>query len=313
MSKLDELTRAAREASEVRGYQTDPDVVALRIERIRGWCDRLVWAGIILGLLFTCANVQHFAAGTHAHTPWTPGAWKDGTAIDWIIAWSLDPMVSLVLIGVLMGEQVINRHGITAGGWVRITKWVALGCTYSMNTWAAWDSKDPASILLHSVPPVIVVCATEAIPTLRRQITEAVMKAYQAAVSVGMAVESTSIPAVVDAKGLDAGDHLADEVNTDDWPDTPEELDRWLPVPEDQRVPEPQVHVPDAVPQDVPDLPETVEQPVPDPQHVAAADLFSEEVQAGRVPGIGRIRKALGIGQERAYAVQSYLKTLATE
>ncbi|MCW2900416.1 MAG: hypothetical protein JWO67_2681 [Streptosporangiaceae bacterium] len=294
MSKAETLAQAAREASEVRGYATDPDVVALRIERIRAWCDRLVWTGIVAGLLFTMANVQHFASGT-AKPPW-----EHGGSIDWVIAWLLDPMVSLVLIGVLMGEQVINRHGIKAGGWVRVTKWVALGCTYSMNTWSAWDLKDPAQILLHSVPPVIVVCATEAIPTLRRQITEAVKKAYRAAVTeADQAANLPLAPAVV------APETVADEYDTSDWPDTPESLEGWLPVPEVQRVPEPQVHVPDDS--------EPSTQPVPDQQHVAAVALFGDEVREGRVPGIQRIRKALGIGQDRAYAVQAYLKTIATE
>jgi hypothetical protein len=59
-------------------------------------------------------------------------------------------------------------------------KWVALGCTYAMNTWSAWAHLDPALILLHSVPPAIVVCAAEAVTTLRHQITEAVNIAYRA-------------------------------------------------------------------------------------------------------------------------------------
>ena len=298
MSKLEELTRAAREASEVRGYQTDPDVIALRIERIRAWCDRLVWTGIIAGLLFTAANVQHFASSA------TRPPWERGGSVDWIIAWLLDPMVSLVLIGVLMGEQVINRHGIGAGGWVRVTKWVALAATYSMNTWSAWDSKDPAQILLHSVPPVIVVCATEAIPTLRRQITEAVTKAYLAAVyAAGVAAPVT--PEVE-----------SEEVDTSDSPDTPESLDRWLPVPEVQPVPEERVHVPDVPQQAVPDVPAGDDTAVPaatDLHFVAAVKEFGGEVRNGKMPGIKRIQNVLGIGQKRAYAVQAYLKTITAE
>jgi hypothetical protein len=173
MSKAAKLKKAAKSASEVRAYQTDPDVVALRVEVVRTWVDRLVWTGMVLGLLFTMANVQSFAS--------------QGTArfsVDWFIAWLLDPMVSLVLIGVLMGEQVINRHNVGAGGWVRVTKWVALGCTYGMNTWSAYAAHSPAKILLHSVPPLIVVCAAEAVTDLRMSITKAVTTAYEAARTV---------------------------------------------------------------------------------------------------------------------------------
>jgi hypothetical protein len=279
MSKLDELTRAAREASEVRGYQTDPDVVALRIERIRAWCDRLVWTGIVLGLLFTAANVQGFASGD------TRPPWEKGGSLDWVIAWLLDPMVSLVLIGVLMGEQVINRYGLEADRWVRITKWVALGATYAMNTWGAWAAKDPKQILLHSVPPVIVVCAVEAVPELRRRITEAVMKAYRAAVQASEMVERTGTP------DQPTSGNDAEEVDTSDWPDTPESLDRWLPTQDDTTEP--------AVPVD------------PDLHQVQAASVFAEQIRDGDVPSIRKIRDALKIGQPKAQRVQAYLAVLA--
>jgi hypothetical protein len=301
VSKIEELTRAAREASEVRGYQTDPDVIALRIERIRAWCDRLVWTGIIAGLLFTAANVQHFASSSTR----PPG--EHGGAVDWVIAWLLDPMVSLVLIGVLMGEQVINRHGIKAGGWVRVTKWVALAATYSMNTWSAWDSKDPAQILLHSVPPVIVVCATEAVPTLRRQITEAVTKAYLAAVADNVEAVPPVVPAPV------TPETEPEEVDTSDWPDTPASLDGFLPVPEVQPVPEQRVHVPETDVSDVPEDLDSSDIPVPDVQNVAAMQQLGAEVRDGRMPGIRRIREVLGVGQDKAYRVKAYLETIPTD
>jgi hypothetical protein len=107
-------------------------------------------------------------------------------------------MVSLVLIGVLMGEQVINRHKVQAGPWVRVTKWVALGCTYGMNTWQAWAAHDPAKILLHSVPPLIVVCAAEAVTDLRMSITKAVDTAYEAATARSQD-QSPMVPAPVPA------------------------------------------------------------------------------------------------------------------
>lgn len=187
MSKAAKLKTAAASAAEVRAYQTDPDVVALRVERVRGWVDRLIWTGMVAGLLFTMANVAHFAAGTA----------KPGSLV-WVTAWLLDPMVSLVLIGVLMGEQIINRHKLNAGGWVRITKWVALGCTYSMNTWSAWAALNPAQILLHSVPPAIVFCAAEAVVTIRQRITEAVTVAYEEAAERNTALQQARTAARAD-------------------------------------------------------------------------------------------------------------------
>lgn len=289
MSKLDDLARAAREATQVRDFDTDPDVVALRIERIRAWCDRLVWTGIVLGLLFTMANVQHFAAGD-ARPPW-----ERGGSVDWVIAWLLDPMVSLVLIGVLMGEQVINRHGIEAGGWVRITKWVALACTYAMNTWLAWSAGDPAQILLHSVPPVIIVCAVEAVPTLRRQITEAVFAAYRAAVDQAKAVTGQSLSTAIDGP---VPSKLVDDP-LDDCPSIDDEdavLMAWL-CGEDP-VPEPRVRVPGVPPE-------------PSPDQVRGAAEFADEVRRGQVPTIRTIKRRLRIGQPSAQNVRAYLAQIA--
>lgn len=208
-TKAQKLAQAAKAAAEVRAYQTDPDVVALRVERVRGWVDRLIWTGMVAGLTFTMANVAHFAAG--GAKKWT---------LPWTTAWLLDPMVSLVLIGVLMGEQIINRHKLKAGGWVRATKWVALTCTYAMNTWSAWQALDPAQILLHSVPPAIVFCAAEAVVTIRQKITEAVTVAYEEAAARNAALEQARtrpapVPAVRTDETRIASAPRADQTRTE--------------------------------------------------------------------------------------------------
>jgi hypothetical protein len=131
------------------------------------------WVGITLGLTFTMANVQSFAAG---------GVGK--FSIQWWIAWLLDPMVSLPLLGVLIGEQVLTRYNVKSGAWVHVVKWVTLSCTYAMNTWQAWVAMEPSKILLHSVPPIVVVCAAEGLTDLRHRITEAVTKAIEIATPV---------------------------------------------------------------------------------------------------------------------------------
>ncbi|RSN12775.1 hypothetical protein DMB42_11390 [Nonomuraea sp. WAC 01424] len=203
-TRAQKLAAAARAAADVRAYDTDPDVVALRIERLRTRVDRLIWTGLVLGLLFTMANVQHFAAQGAA-------TWS----IPWWIAWLLDPMVSLVLVGVLLGEQIIARHQIQGGRWIRRTKWTALGLTYAMNTWSAWAKLDPALILLHSVPPIMVFCAAEAVTTLKHQITTAVHKAYHWAAERAAAINEATEEAVARAKAI-ADAHTASEPASND-------------------------------------------------------------------------------------------------
>ncbi|GGS97781.1 hypothetical protein GCM10010156_64980 [Planobispora rosea] len=218
-TKADKLAAAARAAAAVRVYDTDPDVIAYRIEQMRARVDRLIWTGLILGLLFTMANVQRFAA-----------VGEESYSIGWWIAWLLDPMVSLVLVGVLLGEQIIARQQIAAGPWVRRTKWTTLALTYGMNTWSAWAALDWSLILLHSVPPAVVFCAAEAVTTLKHQITEAVHAAYRTAVDRALAIRAeaeraepvrTVLPAGIGPQGPhspDIGDRADDSPSAQQEP-----------------------------------------------------------------------------------------------
>jgi len=166
MSRAEVLKRRADEAAQVRRYDTDPDVVAYRLERRAVLGTGLIWAGIVLGLAFTVPNVQQFVAGDAE--PWS---------IVWVTAWLLDVMVSLPLIGVLVLEQAVTRHEVQLGVWARVLKWGALSATYAMNTWESWAHLDAAGILVHSVPPLIVFVCAEVLPTGRERITEAVNNA----------------------------------------------------------------------------------------------------------------------------------------
>jgi len=132
------------------------------IERVRIQVDRLCWTGITLGLAFTMTNVQHFAA---AGAP----AWS----LTWLAAWLLDPTVSLVLIAILRAEQVTARHGVRMGPWVRRAKWFTLAATYLMNTWSSFAAGSWSGIVLHSVPPLLVFTAAEAVTDLREKLIEA--------------------------------------------------------------------------------------------------------------------------------------------
>ncbi|PXY33450.1 hypothetical protein BAY59_10190 [Prauserella coralliicola] len=170
----EQLAREAAEAAELRWHQTAPDVVALRVERIRTQVDRLCWAGIVLGLAFTMANVQAFAAGSAV-------AWS----LPWLAAWLLDPTVSLVLLAILRAEQVTARYQVATGPWVRRAKWFTLAATYVMNTWESYVAGSLSGIVLHSVPPLLVFVAAEAVTDLRDKLTETVHAAFMEAASRG--------------------------------------------------------------------------------------------------------------------------------
>jgi hypothetical protein len=194
LTNAQKLAQEAAEAAEVRAYLTHPDVVALRIERVRTQVDRMCWAGIVLGLAFTMTNVQVFAS---SGSP----VWS----LAWLAAWVLDPTVSLILIAILRAEQVTARYRVRTGPWVRRAKWLTLTATYVMNTWASYAAGSASAIVLHSVPPLVVFVAAEAITDLRDKLTEAVMVAY--AEAGGRATREPERPA---APRKLFGDYLGD-------------------------------------------------------------------------------------------------------
>lgn len=183
-----QLAADAAEAAELRAYATHPDVVALRVERVRAEVDRLCWAGIVLGLGFTMTNVQSFAA---AGTP----AWS----LPWFAAWLLDPTVSLVLVAILRAEQVTARYRVRTGSWTRRAKWFTLAATYVMNTWHSWAAGSVSGVVLHSIPPLVVFVAAEAVTDLRDKLTEAVTAAFTEAEQRVAPVAAVKPPSAVAA------------------------------------------------------------------------------------------------------------------
>lgn len=168
-SRGQQLAAQAAEAAEVRDALTHPDVVALRVERLRTRVDRLIWAGMILGLGFTMTNVQQFTTHTLKAAPGSLGWWA---------AWLLDPTVSVILLGVLLAEREVCRWQIPVGPWARTAKWSLLAATYVMNTWGSYAAGSLAGIVLHSVPPLAVFMAAEAVTDCQDKLTEATHRAH---------------------------------------------------------------------------------------------------------------------------------------
>ncbi|MEU5736204.1 hypothetical protein ABZ797_46575 [Streptomyces antimycoticus] len=116
-------------------------------------------------MVFTAANVTRFATDH---------------GIDRRIAWTLDPMVGVALGAVLIADGVLAEHGVKPGGWATALRWFAGLATWLMNCWTSiWPEgtpmgvpshANPAGLLLHSVPPALLVVLAEAITVYRRSI-----------------------------------------------------------------------------------------------------------------------------------------------
>ena len=224
IGRADQLARQAHEAAEVRALAAHPDVLALRVERIGAQIDALLWAGIGLGLLFTTVNVQRFAAA---------GAPAFSTV--WWAAWLLDPMVSLVLLAVIRAEQVTARHQLPRSTWARVTKWATFMATYVMNTWEAWGlhggTLSPAGVVLHSIPPLLVLLAAEAGPELREQLARSAAAAGGAVDTSVREPVATPVEDVHEHRGEvagEAGTHGAEPARQRPGPVRRRRLDDYL-------------------------------------------------------------------------------------
>ncbi|MDT0307198.1 hypothetical protein RM780_09510 [Streptomyces sp. DSM 44917] len=140
-----------------------------RLRRVQRVLTRVLVLVAVVALVFTATSVTLFAIRHGVH----PG-----------IAWLLDPMVALALGAVLITDGVLAEYGIRPGGWATCLRWFTGLATWVMNCWdALWPEGtpfgvprqvDPAGLVLHSIPPVLLIVLAEAITHYRRDILAAV-------------------------------------------------------------------------------------------------------------------------------------------
>lgn len=149
-----------------------PDAVAEhllgQIRALNGLLSRLTRVLVVVAfvaLVFTASNVTMFAIDHHV-SPW--------------IAWMLDPMVAVALGAVLIFDGRLSEYGLHSSGWAAVLRWFAGLGTWVMNCWSSlWPQGtpfgfprevDPAGLVLHSIPPVLLIVLAEAISHYRHAI-----------------------------------------------------------------------------------------------------------------------------------------------
>ncbi|WP_310725806.1 extensin [Streptomyces sp. N2A] len=119
----------------------------------------------LLALVFTTVNVTRFAISRHVPLP---------------IAVLLDPMIGTALAGVLYVDARLASWGIRPPAWSTTLRWSAGSTAALMNTWESlwpdgrigWPNQaDPAAVLLHLTPALLLIALTETIAAYRRTVT----------------------------------------------------------------------------------------------------------------------------------------------
>ncbi|MCI0387046.1 DUF2637 domain-containing protein [Streptomyces sp. CNQ085] len=138
----------------------------------------------LLTMAFSLQNIHDFAADHGVQDP---------------IAWFLAPAVDLALIAALLGDAVLSRHQLDAGPWATRLRWFAGAATLGLNVWHSVAVLDPAAIVLHAVPPILLFVLAEAASPYRSRFAETVRLAAEAAAAeVDKTEVDTPAPAEVD-------------------------------------------------------------------------------------------------------------------
>ncbi|MFE6038762.1 hypothetical protein [Streptomyces sp. NPDC056452] len=148
-------------------HKSSPAEQIAALQGIQAGLTKVLVAVAVVALAFTATNVTLFAIDHHI------SVW---------IAWLLDPMVAVALGAVLIVDGRLSEHGVQPSGWATGLRWFAGLGTWLMNCWGSlWPAGtpfgvpreiDPAGLVLHSIPPVLLIVLAEAITYYRRAILD---------------------------------------------------------------------------------------------------------------------------------------------
>ncbi|NEB75301.1 hypothetical protein G3I40_08660 [Streptomyces sp. SID14478] len=147
--------------------ETSPDEQIQALQALQSNLTRVLVTVAVVAMAFTATNVTLFAIDHH---------------IPAVIAWLLDPIVAVALGAVLIVDGRLSEHGVNPSGWATTLRWFAGLSTWLMNCWSSlWPAAtpfgmprhiDPAGLVLHSIPPVLLIVLAEAITYYRRAILD---------------------------------------------------------------------------------------------------------------------------------------------
>lgn len=158
------------------------------LQGIQAGLTKVLVAVAVVALAFTATNVTLFAIDHHI------SVW---------IAWLLDPMVAVALGAVLIVDGRLSEHGVQPSGWATGLRWFAGLGTWLMNCWGSlWPAGtpfgvpreiDPAGLVLHSIPPVLLIVLAEAITYYRRAILDRIAELRHQVDPVGERVDTAPV------------------------------------------------------------------------------------------------------------------------
>ncbi|PNE38191.1 extensin [Streptomyces noursei] len=258
----------------------------------------------VLALAFTTVNVTRFATSRDVPLP---------------IAVLLDPMIGTALAGVLYVDARLAAWGITPPAWSTTLRWSAGSTAALMNTWESlWPDgqigwphhADPAAVLLHLTPALLLIALTETIAAYRRTITDLLDHITSPQPPTAPVPRPTTAPA--------------------DRPPTAPQPDTSRPLNESDSCPSEAADIPAAADGHPagPDTGDNTPNGQPPPPNrppvgtgAADADLWphalalddASRATSGKPVNAWRLRNELGVGSKRARRLHNQLQTRHTD
>ncbi len=238
------------------------------------WTIRILTALVVVGLGLVAAVVsfQHGLQVVQAHGQSGRTAYLTPLTVDGLVL-----VASLVLLD-------SARHGVKTPGLAVWTMALGIGATLGVNVLFGW-SYGIVGAIVAGWPAVALVLTVELLMGMIRRGQAVSQEGAQIVRPPVEVAEGTRIADTPVEKGQQIALTPGGKVSVGNHDGIPEVDGVEVRVPE--------VH------------------PDPDPHQVRAAVVFAEEIEAGEVPSVRRIKSTLRVGQPRAEQVRAYLAILA--
>lgn len=83
--------------------------------------------------------------------------------------WVLGLLTDAAFVLALSADATLSKYGKTGGKWPGFFRWTTGVASLFLNTWNSVAERDWVGVAIHSISPVILVCASEVAPIYRRR------------------------------------------------------------------------------------------------------------------------------------------------
>lgn len=124
------------------------------IRRTRKTVNAMVWV-IVTGAVFYSLMTTTPLVSAHSEWKWS--------------GWALGVLTDAAFILSISADATLSRHGVKGGRWPTAFRWATGLASLFLNTWSSVDTGDWVGVAIHSIAPVVLICAAEVSPVYRRK------------------------------------------------------------------------------------------------------------------------------------------------